>query len=142
MFLGQYEHTIDEKGRMTIPARYREQVEGGAFITRGLSQNLLVFTATHFARIYDHVNQMSITDPVASDLRRLIFSNAVQVEFDKAGRILIPQFLREAAQLGTQVAVAGVGEHFEIWSKENWAKQNELLQDANANAQRFAALNV
>jgi len=142
MFLGQYEHSIDEKGRMTIPARFREQVEGGAFITRGFGQNLIVLTSTHFARVSDHVKQMSMSDPVAGDLRHLIFSNAFQVEFDKAGRILIPQFLREAIPLGSQVIVAGVGEYFEIWSKDNWSKQNTLLDDPDANAQRFAALNV
>jgi MraZ protein len=142
MFLGQHEHTIDEKGRLIIPARYREPLEAGAFITRGFDQNLIVLTASHFEQIYQRVNQMSMTDPSARSLRRLMFANADRVQFDKTGRILIPQFLREAAGLNSSVVVVGVGEFFEIWSAEQWAKQSEQLGDTETNAQRFAALNL
>ncbi len=142
MFLGQHEHTIDEKGRLIIPARYREPLEAGAFITRGFDQNLIVLTASHFEQIYQRVNQMSMTDPSARSLRRLMFANADRVQFDKTGRILIPQFLREAAGLKNSVVVVGVGEFFEIWSAEQWVKQSEQLSDTETNAQRFAALNL
>jgi MraZ protein len=142
MFLGQHEHTIDEKGRLIIPARYREPLEAGAFITRGFDQNLIVLTASHFEQIYQRVNQMSMTDPSARSLRRLMFANADRVQFDKTGRILIPQFLRETAGLNSSVVVVGVGEFFEIWSAEQWAKQSEQLGDTETNTQRFAALNL
>jgi MraZ protein len=142
MFLGQHEHTIDEKGRLIIPARYREPLEAGAFITRGFDNNLIVLTASHFEQIYQRVNQMSMTDPSARSLRRLMFANADRVQFDKTGRILIPQFLRDAAGLNSSVVVVGVGDFFEIWSAEQWAKQSEQLRDAETNAQRFAALNL
>jgi MraZ protein len=142
MFLGQYDHTIDEKGRLIIPARYREQLEAGAYITRGFDQNLIVLTASHFEQIYQRVNQMSITDPSARQLRRLMFSNADLLQFDKSGRILIPQFLRESACLNSNVVVVGVGDYFEVWSAEEWAKQSEQLNDSETNAQRFSALNL
>ncbi len=142
MFLGQHEHTIDEKGRLIIPARYREPLEAGAYITRGFDQNLIVFTASHFEQIYQRVNQMSMTDPSARALRRLMFANADRVQFDKTGRILIPQFLRDAAGLNSSVVVVGVGDLFEIWSAEQWANQSEQLSDTETNAQRYAALSL
>lgn len=143
MFLGQYGHNIDEKGRLTIPARFREQLEaGGAYITRGFEDNLIVFTASRFDQISERINAMSLTDLAARQLKRLIFANAVGVEFDKSGRILIPQFLREPANLTTNAVVVGQGTYFEIWSPESWEKQNALLQDSEANAQRFAALDL
>jgi MraZ protein len=142
MFLGQYEHTIDEKGRMTIPARFRDIMEDGAYITRGFDQNLVVWTAPAFEIIYQRINQLSITDPLARQLRRLIFSHADRVEVDRAGRILIPLFLRESLQIGNTAMVVGAGETFEIWSTERWAEQEEQLQDVEHNAGQFAALDL
>ena len=142
MFLGQYEHIIDEKGRMTIPARFRELLADGAFITQGFDQNLIVMTTSSFNRIYERVTQMSLTDPNARQLRRLMFSSADRVDFDKAGRILIPQFLRQANCLENGAMVVGVGNYFEIWSPDLWKKQNNLLQDAEANNQRYATLDL
>lgn len=143
MFLGRFEHSIDEKGRMTFPARFREELgDQGAFLTRGFDQNLIVYTTADFTKISQRLNQLSLTDDNARVLRRLIFSNAVQVEFDKTGRILIPQFLRQAAGLDAAAMVVGAGEYFEIWSPELWAGQDAQLQDPQMNAQRYAALNL
>jgi MraZ protein len=142
MFLGQYEHTIDEKGRLTIPSRYRDLLQDGAYITQGFDQNLMVLTASTFDHIYERVNRMSMTDPIARQLRRLMFSNADRVEVDRAGRILIPQFLRASALLDGAAIMVGVGDYFEIWSPERWQEQNSSLQDGEANAQRFAALDL
>jgi len=142
MFLGQYRHNLDKKGRLTVPARYRELLEDGAYITMGFDRNLMVMTSSAFEVISQRVNQMSITDPTARLLRRLIFSGGERVETDKAGRILLPQFLRQAASLDTEVVVAGVGDYFEIWSPEQWANQAAQLQDTEANAQRFIAFDI
>jgi len=142
MFLGQYEHTIDEKGRMTIPARYRELLEEGAYIIRGFDSNLIILTADIFGQIADRINRMSITDPNARQLHRLIFSTACLVEFDRAGRILIPQKLRQAAQLNGSAVVVGSGIYFEIWSKDLWQEQETILQNSEANNQRFAAIDL
>jgi len=142
MFLGQFEHTIDEKGRMTIPARFRELLEGGAYVTQGFDSNLIVLPTDAFQQIYQRVNQLSMTDPTTRQLKRLIFSYATRLEFDKAGRILLPQFLRETASLDGAAVVVGVGDYFEIWSVQHWADQNDNLRDADANSQRFAALDL
>ena len=90
MFLGQYRHNLDNKGRLTIPARFRELLSDGAYITQGFDKNLMVLTAPTFEFISQRVNQMSITDPTARELKRLLFSTADRVEPDSNGRILIP----------------------------------------------------
>jgi MraZ protein len=142
MFLGQYEHTIDEKGRMTIPARFRGLLAEGAYITQGFDENLIVLTAPIFDRVYQRINQLSMTDPDARLLKRLLFANAVQVDVDKAGRILIPQFLRMSTLLESGAYVVGVGDYFEIWAPTTWITQSNLMQNPGANAQRFAALDL
>ena len=142
MFLGRYEHTIDEKGRLIIPVRYRDLLENGAYLTQGFDRNLMVLDAPSFEKIYEHVNQMSMTDPVVRQLRRFIFSSAERVDIDRAGRMLLPQFLREVALLESTAIIVGVGDYFEIWSPQHWNQQNDILQDADANMQRFAALDL
>ena len=142
MFLGQYEHTIDEKGRLTIPARFRELLSDGAYVTRGFDKNLYVLTTVSFQQIFTQVNTTSLTNPASRSLRHLIFSNAEKVEVDKIGRILIPQYLRQAAELDTAAFVVGAGSFFEIWSPERWSEQNRLLDDDEASNQIYAAFDL
>jgi MraZ protein len=143
MFLGQYHHNLDDKGRLTIPSRFRDLlIAEGAFVMQGFDQNLMVLTSSTFEAISRRVNGMSMTDPTARLLRRLIFSTADRTEIDKAGRILLPQFLRQAAGLDGEAVIVGVGEYFEIWSPANWNTQMDQLQDVQANAQRFVALDL
>jgi MraZ protein len=129
MFLLRYEHAIDEKGRMIIPARYRELLDGGGFITRGFEQNLMVLTTSHFEAIFTRINQMSLTNPKALNLMRFLFSNASPIELDKAGRLLIPQPLRDFAGLDGQAVITGAGRFFEIWSPERWQTKSAQLDD-------------
>ena len=142
MFLGRYEHTIDEKGRLTIPARYRELLADGAYVTQGFDRNLMVLPSAVFVQLSSHANQLSVTDPTARTLKRYIFSTAERIEIDRAGRILLPQFLRQQVGLNGGAVIVGVGDYFEIWSPDQWAQQNDILQDTDANTQRFAALNL
>ncbi len=142
MFLGRYEHTIDDKGRLTIPARYRELLENGAYVTQGFDHNLIVHPVASFEEMSARVNQLAFTDPVARQLKRYIFSTAERCEIDKAGRILLPQFLREMAKVDGAVILVGAGAYFEIWSPAVWAQQNESLQDVEATTRRFAELSL
>ena len=142
MFLGQYQHSLDEKGRLTIPARFRELLSNGAYITQGFDKNLMVLTAEAFEQVLERITSISLTDPTARLLRRLIFSNAFQVEVDKAGRILVPQISRQFLNLENEAIVVGQGEYFEIWLPAEWEKQMANLQDAEANAHRFSAFNL
>mgnify|MGYP003887873215 CR=1 FL=1 len=137
------DHNLDDKGRLTIPARYRELLlPDGAYVMQGFDPNLMVLPSAVFEKLSQNINQLSITDPDKRLLRRLIFSTADRLAFDRAGRILIPQFLRQAAGLDTNVVLVGAGVYFEIWSPEAWMAQEDQLQDAQTIAQRFAGLDL
>ena len=141
MFLGQYQHNLDDKGRLMIPARYRDLLAAGAFITQGFDRCLMVMTDAYFQDVYARINSMNMADPAARMLRRLILSNAYAVDVDRVGRILVPQNLREFLGINNgELVVAGQGEYFEVWTPEEWQAQMERLQDVEANEQRFATL--
>ena len=142
MFLGQYQHNLDDKGRLMIPARFRELLAAGAFITQGFDKCLMVMTDVYFKQVYDRINAMNLADPTARLLRRLILSNAYQVEVDKVGRILVPQHLRQVMILESEAIVAGQGEYFEVWTPATWNEQMDQLQDIETNNQRFATLDL
>ena len=142
MFLGQFQHNLDEKGRLMIPARYRELLAAGAFITQGFDKCLMVMTDVHFQEVYDRINAMNMADPDARLLRRLILSNAYSVEIDRVGRILVPQNLRQVIGLDGEAIVAGQGEYFEVWAPAEWNKQMDQLQEIETNNQRFATLDL
>ena len=142
MFLGQFQHNLDEKGRLMIPARYRELLAAGAFITQGFDKCLMVMTDAYFAQVYDRINSMNLADPTARLLRRLILSNAYAVEVDKVGRILVPGNLRQGIALDGEAIVAGQGDYFEVWNPTDWSQQMDQLQDIETNNQRFATLDL
>ena len=142
MFLGQFQHNLDDKGRLMIPARFRELLAAGAFITQGFDKCLMVMTDVYFKQVYDRISAMNLADPMARLLRRLILSNAYPVEADKVGRILIPQNLRQVIMLESEAIVAGQGEYFEVWTPDAWNEQMAQLQDLETNDQRFAMLDL
>lgn len=142
MFFGQYQHTLDDKGRLTVPADFRDQLSEGAYLTQGFDTNLRLISVTEFQKLYQRISEMSTTDPRARKLRRLIFANAKPVEIDRVGRILIPQFLRDVAELDSSAVIVGVGESIEIWSTEEWERQSIDLQNASENGEEFAALDL
>ena len=143
MFLGQFQHNLDDKGRLMIPARYRDLLAAGAFITQGFDKCLMVMTDNYFKQVYDRINNMNLADSTARMLRRLILSNAYPVEVDKVGRILVPQNLRSFLAIESgELTVAGQGEYFEVWSPAEWKMQIDNLQDVEANEQRFSALDL
>ncbi|MBN2550582.1 MAG: division/cell wall cluster transcriptional repressor MraZ [Anaerolineales bacterium] len=142
-FLGQFYHTLDEKGRLTVPARFRELLTSeGGFIMRGFDNNLMVVLTRTFEAMSHRLNQMSMTDPTVRSLKRFLFSGADRVDVDRAGRILITQYLRQVASLESDVVIVGSGHYFEIWSLENWTEQDKDLSDPQSNAQRYAVLNL
>lgn len=142
MFTGRHQHNIDDKGRMIIPARYRENVNHGAYVTLGFDQNLMVLTPEAFEQLAANVNRMSLTDPSGRDLRRYVFSSAEFVELDKVGRILLPQYLRELAGLQNEVMLVGSGDYFEIWDLGRWMQKSLSLNDPEANRERFAVYDL
>jgi MraZ protein len=143
MFFGQYRHNVDEKGRLMVPARFRDVLAAaGAYVMEGFDRNLMVMTTSTFERITDQVAQTNLLDPKARKLSRKIFSNAYAVDVDRAGRILLPLNLRPLADLETEVIVVGVGDYFELWSPANWASQVEMLRELSADNQGFENLEL
>jgi len=140
MFLGQYHHTFDDKNRLTVPARFRELLADGVFVTQGFDKCLMVLTTSAFEQLYARINAMNIADPLARSLRRIILGNACQSEIDKSGRILIPQNLRDMVVLEGEAVMVGQGDYFEVWSPVHW--QEELTKQKDVDDQRFAALNL
>jgi MraZ protein len=142
MFLNQYQHSFDDKGRLTIPSKFRELPEDGAVVVQGLDRNLMVLPPDVFQVLYDRLMAMNLTDPTARLLRRIILGNALQIVPDGAGRILLSPNQREYACLKNGVVFVGQGDYFEIWSVDLWQEQQAQVNDAALNAQRFAALDL
>lgn len=137
MFLGQFTHSIDSKGRLTVPVRFRAALASGAYITQGYERNLVVYTTENFQRLAQRATALTTTDPEARAVRRLLFGGATEVQLDSAGRILIPPFLRQYAHLDGESTIVGAGEYFEIWNSDDWLKELVAVTDPDANARRF-----
>jgi MraZ protein len=142
MFFGEYRHSLDSKKRLTIPSRFREDLKDGAYIVEGLDGNLNVFTSAVFEKIQEKISALTLTDDNVRDIRRKFFGRSGYLEIDNAGRILIPEYLRETAGIQNEAVLTGAGSYFEIWSPEGWQGCLDRLQDLEANKARFAALNI
>jgi MraZ protein len=141
MFFGTYEHTIDEKNRLTLPARFRDALAGGIVLTRGLDDCLDVFTRPDWDALVEA--RLAPLDPFtkeARELKRFFFAAATDAELDKQGRVLVPPALANHAHLGREVVVAGVHDHLEIWDRAAWRRElAEVEGSAEDVAERLAA---
>lgn len=139
MFLGEYHYTIDDKGRLTIPAKFRRPLLDGMVITRGLDRNLAIYPLDAWAKLVEQVEQTPFGDPEARKLRRLIFSGASDVEPDRQGRVNIPAYLLEFSGISKDVIVAGLNAFVELWSPDMWQSVRLALEDEE-NASRWPSL--
>jgi MraZ protein len=142
MFLGQYDHSIDAKSRLTVPVKFRAALASGAYVVQGFERNLMVYTTETFERLAKRAFSHTMTDPEVRAMWRVVFGGARQVNLDSAGRILIPTFLLEYAVLGTEAAIVGTGEYFEIWNPDDWAEELLSVTDPETNAGRFASFDL
>lgn len=127
MFLGEYEHTIDVKGRMAVPAKYRQQIKEGAVVSKGMGTCLSVYTMQRWeeksADLASNKNNEELRD-----IERRIYASAGEIELDAQGRMIIPARLRAYAHLNSEVSVVGVRDHFEIWDRVIWQEYQERLE--------------
>jgi MraZ protein len=141
MLLGEYDHTLDEKNRLTLPAKFRQALGGGVVVTRGMDGCLFVYTRGDWddfvgARL-EGLNPFSRE---ARQMSRFMFAGATETDLDKQGRIMLPPALIEHARLGREVVVAGVRDHVEIWDRAAWRKQlKEVEGSVELVAERLAA---
>ena len=140
MLLGAYEHTIDDKNRLTLPARFRHVFGDGIVVTRGMDGCLFAYTRDDWDRLVQ--GRLATLDPLSKEGRRMqrfFFSGATEAELDKQGRVGIPSALSEHAKLGRDVVVAGVYDHLEIWDRAAWrAQMREVEGSAEHVAERLA----
>jgi MraZ protein len=122
VFLGQYDHTIDEKGRLAIPARFRAELADGLYLTAGVERCLHILTPQAWQVMAEGVSSLSWLNPDARQMQRNLFALATHLVPDRLGRIVVPQYLRSYANLGTEVIVAGVFDRIEIWERAAWGQ--------------------
>jgi MraZ protein len=120
VFLGQYSHTLDAKGRITIPARFREELDSGLVITRGYDPCLIAYPEAEWIKLAKKIAEVPKTNHMARSYGRFVFGGASEATLDSAGRVLIPPFLREYAHLEQEAIVVGVNTYIEIWEPEIW----------------------
>lgn len=125
MFIGEYNHVIDAKGRLIIPAKFRETLGDNFVVTKGLDGCLFVYDNTEWSAFEDRLKMLPLINKEARKFVRFFLAGAASVEVDKQGRILIPSVLREFAALDKEVVLAGVGGRIEIWSKARWKETSE-----------------
>ena len=141
MLLGEYEHTLDEKNRLTLPAKFRQEFKDGVVVTRGMDGCLYAYTRTDWERLVDdRLRSLDTLNREARLMQRFFFSGAVEAELDKQGRVMVPNALTESAGLQREVVVAGVYDHLEIWDRAAWRDHlKEVEGSAESVAERLAA---
>lgn len=125
MFLGEYLHTIDNKGRLAIPAKFRSLLLAGAVITRGLDNCLFLYPKTEWNQLANRLSKLPISKANTRAFARLMLAGAWELEFDKQGRVFIPNYLREFGGLKKKVVVAGLFNRLEIWDEIKWKQYKE-----------------
>ena len=121
MLLGEYNHNLDTKGRMAIPAKFRDKLSAGAIITRGIDNCLFIFGTSEWDKLAQKLIALPLAQADARAFVRLMLSGASDVEIDSQGRILIPDSLRKYAGLKKAVVVAGLYNRIEVWDETNWS---------------------
>jgi MraZ protein len=140
MLLGSHDHTLDDKNRLTLPAKFREAFKDGVVVTRGLDGCLYAYRREDWSRLVE--SRLATLDPLSAEGRRIqrhFFAGASEAELDKQGRVMIPAQLIEHAKLGKEVVVAGVNDRLEIWDRAAWRKElAEVEGSAEDVAERLA----
>lgn len=140
MFMGEYHHSIDAKGRMIVPSKFREQLKDEFVITKGFDGCLYGYTMEEWSNIEEKFKTVTLTSKDARKFLRFFFSGASTCEVDKQGRILIPPNLREYAGLDKEIVSAGVYSRIEIWSKDRWEENS--YEDMDDVAEHMAELGI
>ena len=142
MFTGEYRHSVDDKGRIAVPSKFRAQLSDGAVISRWLDACLAIHTKTGWEALAAKVAGLPITDAGSRLFQRYVFAGAVEADLDRQGRVVLPAYLREAAGLGEEAVVVGSRDHAEIWSPPRWDDYRTALDDPEALAKALDGLGI
>lgn len=143
MFIGEYQHNLDEKGRLAMPVKFRAKMAGGAVVTKGLDNCLSVYTVEEWEKLAEKLAALPLTQSASRAFARLMLAGAANVNIDKQGRIVLPGYLREYADLAGTVVVAGLYSRVEIWNANSWKNYKGKTEgDASAIAEELENLGI
>jgi len=131
MLLGEFKHNLDIKGRMAIPAKFRDKLSAGAIITRGLDNCLFIFATKEWEILAEKLISLPLAQANSRAFSRLMLAGAMDVELDSQGRILVPDYLRKYAGLKKQTIVTGLYNRIEVWDSENWEKYKQKTENSS-----------
>ena len=143
MFIGEYNHNLDDKGRLAIPVKYRTILKKGAVVTKGLDNCLFLYSKEQFDKIAQKFAALPLSQAKARAFARHMLAGAMEVEFDNQGRVTLPEYLRKFSELKKSVIVAGLYNHLEIWDEAAWNKyKGEAEKNSNAIAEEMGDLGI
>lgn len=143
MLIGEYTHSIDDKNRLSLPAKFRSEMGKKVVVTPGLDQCLFVFTLKEWSKIEEMLNQPSFLHADNRGFNRFMFAGAVEADIDSIGRILIPDFLRNRAGLSSKVVVIGLSTRLELWDEKTWSEYKKVVEkQADALAEKLGQAGV
>ena len=143
MFIGEYSATLDDKGRVSIPVKFRPALKSKVVVTRGLDNSLFLYSLDEWKKLAEKLASLPISTANTRAFSRLMLAGAMDCEVDKQGRIIIPTYLKEFAKMGKRVVVAGLYNRIEIWSEELWSTYKSQTEAAsNAIAEQLGNLGV
>ncbi len=125
MFIGEYQHNLDEKGRLAVPAKFRNKLTKGAVVTKGLDNCLFVYTAEEWQKLASKLATLPISKANTRAFSRLMLAGAMDVQLDKQGRIVLPEYLRKYAGLKKKSIIAGLYNRLEVWDEDQWNKYKQ-----------------
>ena len=141
MFMGEYNHTVDAKGRLIVPSKFREQLGDEFVVTKGLDGCLFVYENTEWKALEEKLHALPLTNANARKFSRFFLAGATTCEVDKQGRILLPAVLREFAKIDKDAVLVGVGSRIEIWSRDN-LNQSNTYDDMEEIAENMEGLGI
>lgn len=143
MFIGEYQNKIDDKGRLAVPVKFRAYLSDGAVVTRGLDGSLSLYPKAEWAKIAEKLSNLPISQKEARSFVRLMLAGAMEVELDKQGRMVLPQYLRAYAGIKSNVLVAGLFNRVEIWSQDRWSEESkDYMERSDSWAEVLGSLGV
>jgi MraZ protein len=143
MFIGEYAHSLDEKGRIAVPIKFRALLSKGAVVTRGLDSCLFLYAKKEWEKLAEKLAALPISQSNSRAFARLMLAGAMDVVIDKQGRMMVPEYLREFAKFNKNVVIAGLYNRLELWDEEKWsAYKQQTESESGAIAERMAELGV
>ena len=143
MFIGEYKHNLDEKGRLAIPTKFRKDLAKGVVITRGLDNCLFLYPQEQWEKLASKLSSLPISQTNSRAFSRLMLAGAMDVELDRQGRVIIPDYLRKYATIKKKTVITGLYNRLEIWDEEQWEKyKNSTEKNSSEIAEALGELGV